>query len=345
MPRCDAVFEGGGVKGIGLVGAVAATEELNYEFCNIAGTSAGAIVAALVAAGYRASELHDIMQSLDYAKFKDQGLLDRIPVFGKVLSLGLEKGIYEGTLLEHWLREQLGAKGKHTFKDLIIEESKDSPKYRYKLQVIAADISRGKLLVLPRDIQDYGIDPDDLDIAHAVRMSMSIPFFFEPVQLQLRDPEQDCYIVDGGVLSNFPIYLFDDGTPDPPWPTFGYMLAETSDAVGRSVSHQVFGPLSLLASLFLTMMEAHDRIYIANGAFARTIMIPTLGVETTDFDLSPQRAEALYQSGLAAGREFFHTWDFEQYKAVFRQAAEKNRREMLLTAAASVRQESTKSSA
>ena len=61
MLRCDAVFEGGGVKGIGLVGAVAATEELNYEFRNVAGTSAGAIVAALVAAGYRASGLRHII--------------------------------------------------------------------------------------------------------------------------------------------------------------------------------------------------------------------------------------------------------------------------------------------
>jgi NTE family protein len=127
MLRCDAVFEGGGVKGIGLVGAVAATEEQNYEFCNVAGTSAGAIVAALVAAGYRASELRHIMQSLDYAEFKDKGLLDHIPVFGKVFSLGLEKGIYEGAFLEHWLREKLAAKGKQTFKDLIIQEHQDSP--------------------------------------------------------------------------------------------------------------------------------------------------------------------------------------------------------------------------
>jgi NTE family protein len=345
MPHCDAVFEGGGVKGIGLVGAVAATEELHYEFCNVAGTSAGAIVAALVAAGYRAQELRDIMQSLDYAKFKDEGLLDRIPVFGKVLSLGLEKGIYEGAYLEQWLRATLAAKRKHTFKDLIIEEYKDSPKYRYKLQVIAADISRGKMLVLPGDIKDYGIDPDDLDVARAVRMSMSIPFFFEPVTLPLGGSGPLCYIVDGGVLSNFPVHLFDDGTPDPPWPTFGYMLAETSDILGSDVSHQVSGPFSLLASLFLTMMEAHDRIYISNGAFARTIMIPTLGVKTTDFDIAPQRAEALYRSGLDAGQEFFRTWDFEQYKAVFRQAAGKSRREMLLEAASSVRQRSPARSA
>jgi Patatin-like phospholipase len=120
MPRCDAVFEGGGVKGIGLVGAIAVTEELGYEFVNLAGTSAGAIVAALIAAGYNATELRDIMQHLDYSQFKDQGLLDDIPVFGKILSLGLEKGIYEGEYLEAWIRKKLAAKGKHTFKDLIL---------------------------------------------------------------------------------------------------------------------------------------------------------------------------------------------------------------------------------
>ena len=53
----DAVFEGGGVKGIGLVGAVAVAEERGYQWVNIAGTSAGAIVAALLAVGYSVAEI------------------------------------------------------------------------------------------------------------------------------------------------------------------------------------------------------------------------------------------------------------------------------------------------
>jgi NTE family protein len=329
MPKCDAVFEGGGVKGIGLVGAIAVTEEMGYEFVNVAGTSAGAIVAALVAAGYRASELQDIMKSLDYSEFKDEGLLDKIPFLGKVLSLGFEKGIYEGAYLENWIREKLAAKGKRTFRDLIIGKYKDNPRYRYKLQVIASDVSRGRLLVLPQDIKDYGMAPDDFEIARAVRMSMSIPYFFEPVTLKGHETGEECYIVDGGVLSNFPIRLFDDGSPDPPWPTFGYLLAEDPDVTGTTVSHKIIGPLTLFAALFSTMMEAHDRMYIKNGAFARTIMIPTLGVKTTEFDLSPERADELYQSGGNAAREFFQTWNFEMYKATFRQRAERNRREAI----------------
>jgi len=186
MPKCDAVFEGGGVKGIGLVGALAVTEQLGYEFVNVAGTSAGAIVAALVAAGYSAGELHAIMRDLDYSRFKDEGLLDKIPLLGKIASLGFEKGIYEGDYLEEWIRERLAAKGKRTFRDLVIPEYRDQPAYRYRLRVIATDISCGRLLALPQDVQDYGIAPDDLEIARAVRMSMSIPYFFEPVTLALK---------------------------------------------------------------------------------------------------------------------------------------------------------------
>jgi len=330
--KCDAVFEGGGVKGIGLVGAVAVTEAKGYDFVNVAGTSAGAIIAALVAAGYRADELRAIMASLDYEKFKDPGWVDRIPILGKAMSLGLEKGIYEGDYFEKWMRQQLQKKGKTTFKDLVMEEFKDSPSYRYKLRVVASDLSRGKMLVLPHDIKDFGIEPDDLDIARAVRMSMSIPFFFEPVTMTLPN-KQTVYIVDGGVLSNFPIELFDDGTPNPPWPTFGYLLVEEDPSHPIAIRHEIRGPLTMFAALFSTMMEAHDRMYIEADAFARTIPIPTKGVTATEFDLSKERADMLYESGRAAAESFFSKWDFAEYKRSFRQAAKKNRRDILLAAA------------
>ncbi len=331
--KCDAVFEGGGVKGIGLVGAVAVTEAQGYEFMNVAGTSAGAIVAALVAAGYRAAELWQIMNNLDYSKFKDAGWLDRIPVVGKAISLGVEKGIYEGKYLETWIRYQLQRKGKLTFRDLIVDEFKDSDQYRYKLRVVASDVSRGKMLILPQDIKDFGVDPDDLDIAYAIRMSMSIPFFFEPVKQRLPGGEE-AYIVDGGVLSNFPVQLFDDGTPNPAWPTFGYLLVEENPSRPIAIKQEVHGPISLFAALFATMMEAHDRMYIDNGAFARTIPIPTMGVTTTEFDLSRERADMLHEAGRQAATEFFRTWDFERYKRDFRQAAERNRRDVLVAASA-----------
>lgn len=309
--KLDAVFEGGGVKGIAFVGAVTVTEAKGYVFENVAGTSAGAIVASLIAAGYKASELKEIMNDLDYTRFKDKAGLDKVPLVGSGLSLLFEKGIYEGRYFEDWLRKLLAAKNIHTFSDLIINSEDKNPKYRYKLRVIASDISRGTLLKLPQDIASYGIDPDKLDVARAVRMSMSIPFFFEPVILQNAAGESS-YIVDGGILSNFPVWLFDDGSTNPPWPTLGYRLL---DHTVEGEPHGINGPISLLKALFSTMMKAHDARHIEEQDFKRTIAIPTLGVSGTDFDLSRQKRDQLYQSGISAANKFFEEkWDFEDYK-------------------------------
>lgn len=323
--KVDAVFEGGGVKGIGLVGAVAVTEEHGYQFENVAGTSAGAIVAALIAAGYKADHLKHIIENLDYNEFKDKGLIDKIPVIGFALSLGFEKGIYEGEFFETWLRDLLvkaPERPVRSFGDL--KTPYDDPIYRYRLQVIASDISRGKMLVLPRDISDYSIDPDELDVALAVRMSMSIPFFYEPVVLKDTNGHP-CYIVDGGILSNYPVWIFDDGSTEPPWPTFGYKLVEP----GTGKPHVINGPISLFGAMFNTMMEAHDARYIEDSDFVRSIAIPTLGVQTTEFDLSRERSDQLYESGRQAAAEFFQRWDFNRYKARYRQTKPLKRRQRL----------------
>ena len=85
-------------------------------------------------------------------------------------------------------------------------------------------------------------------------------------------------------------------------------------------SHTIHGPITLLAALFATMLEAHDARYIADHAFVRTIPIPTLGIRTTDFALSRDNSEALYASGRQAAEAFFQHWDFERYKAQYRQS-------------------------
>jgi NTE family protein len=356
----DAVFEGGGVKGVGLVGALAYCEEKGYSWKSVAGTSAGAITAALIAAGYTAAgikaELDHLMREPDddgcigYERFKDKSLLDRIPGLGLALSLGFEKGIYEGHFFEAWLRGLLAAKGKKTFADLLNKEHVDDPKdspYRYQLRVIASDITRHRMLVLPQDIahyEEFDGDPDRLDIAHAVRMSMSIPFFFEPVELTCKDeqfprteeeqaqeaatgrrivftPKQRrCYIVDGGVLSNFPVDLFDaPPTRAPRWPTFGFKLVAPNDDEPSRIN----GPISLFAALFTTMMEAHDQRHMEEETAVRTIRIRTEQVRTTQFDLSPEESDALYGRGRQGAKEFFERWEalggFAGYVAAYRQ--------------------------
>uniref|UniRef100_A0A832M3Z5 Uncharacterized protein n=1 Tax=Oscillatoriales cyanobacterium SpSt-402 TaxID=2282168 RepID=A0A832M3Z5_9CYAN len=74
----------------------------------------------------------------------------------------------------------------------------------------------------------------------------------------------------------------------------------------------------MLKALFSTMMEAHDARYIESKHFVRTIPIPTMGVQTTDFNLSIEKKLELYESGRKAAQEFLKHWDFEKYKQEFR---------------------------
>ncbi|MBM4447544.1 MAG: patatin-like phospholipase family protein [Chloroflexi bacterium] len=322
----NAVFEGGGVKGIGLVGAVAVAEERGYQWVNVAGTSAGAIVAALLAAGYSAAEIRGILADLDYREFKDASVLDRVPLVGQLVSLTFEKGIYEGKFFEDWIRELLLKKNVETFGDLILDEYKRNKQFRFKLRVIASDISRGRLLVLPQDIAKYGVRPEDLNVAAAIRMSMSIPFFYEAVSLKNMKTNQVSYIVDGGILSNFPVWLFDPDKGIPERPTFGFKLVEPEEGT----PHRVKGPISLLTALFSTMMEAHDARYIEDKNFIRTIPIPTLGIKTTEFNIPRKKSEALYQSGRQAAKKFFDTWNFAQYVGLYWEAKPKVHRSLRL---------------
>ncbi|CAA9455139.1 MAG: lysophospholipase-like family protein [uncultured Rubrobacteraceae bacterium] len=306
----DLVFEGGGVKGIALVGAFSVLEERGYEPQNMAGASAGAIVAVLIAAGYSSAELRKIIGELDYDHFKDEAWEDRIPLAGRSLSVLKDLGIYEGEAFLVWMRDLLEAKGIRTFGDLVRREDAEL-KYRYKAQVIASDVTERRLLVLPRDAPKLGIEnPDDLNVALAVRMSMSIPIFFEPVKFANAQTGREHLIVDGGMLSNFPVWLFD--AEEPQWPTFGLKLVEKdprSPIPGgppqpeRSRSG-VLSVVAYLRSLVDTMMAAHDRLYIEESDFDRTIAIDTLGVRTTEFDLSEERALKLFESGRTAAEKF-----------------------------------------
>jgi len=309
--KADAVFEGGGVKGIGLVGALFyAEKEMKIQWQNVAGTSAGAIVAALVACGYSSDKIKDIMFGLDFSLIKDEGFLDKFSIPGKVLSLLLEKGIYEGRFIESFMEDLLQKKGVRTFGDLRMP-GETNPRYRYRLNVVASDISRCRLLVLPQDIKHYGIEPDNFSVARAVRMSMSIPVFYEPVTLDFyaEGQHRKSYIVDGGILSNFPVWLYDCPC-DPPWPTFGFKLMEPGQGEPRNIKNIV----DFLAAMVSTMIEAHDERHIQDANFKRTIGIPTMGVKTTEFDVPNEKKDLLFWSGYNAAKDFFSCYSEEKYR-------------------------------
>lgn len=310
--KADLVCEGGGVRGIGLVGAVLVLDQAGYTFPRVAGTSAGAIVAAFVAALQKAGEplsrLEDIVKSIDYRRFTDHTLLGGLPLVGPLLALLTSDGIHKGGYLEDYVGGVLKDLGVATFGDLRVANPEGpEDKYNWSLVTTTSDLSRRRLARLPWDLPSYGLDPDEFSVSKAVRASASIPFFFEPVRVK------GATWVDGGLISDFPIELFD--SPDgasPRWPTLGIRLSAKPGIAPPT--RAVRGPLSVAIAALGTLISDQDSAYIDDPCTVRrTIFVPASGVSPIDFGLTAQDVQTLYLSGTGAAQTFLRDWSFADY--------------------------------
>lgn len=318
--ECNLVLAGGGVKGIGHIGAICALEKQGYRFHKLAGSSAGAIVASLLAAGYHGDELKKLMQDLDYEKFRQEDCLDHFGTIGKAFHVLLDYGIYRTSYLEAWLQELLEQKHICCFGDV---KNADGS---YCLQVTSSDITEQRVLVFPQDLARFSIDVDSFPIARAVRMSMSIPFFYVPEKL--KDAQGRIhYMVDGGMLSNYPIWILDDGTSIPRIPTFGLKFINDEDK-----RNSVYAPcdtfFTYVEAILSTLLDAGDNFHISRskGDYARSILIPSTiqrkgekkNISTTDFDITKEESLALFENGYQAASQFLSTWSFSSWIQTYR---------------------------
>jgi NTE family protein len=289
----DGVFSGGGIKGLALVGACAAIEERGFRFKRVAGTSAGSLIAGLIAAGYSSTEMASLLDELDLKKFLDS----RKTIFPSALTKWLfvywRLGLYKGDELECWIAEILAARGLRTFGDLAPDA----------LRIIASDLTNGRLLILPDDLPKYGVDPRSFPVARAIRMSCSLPFFFEPVKL--RDRVGANIVVDGGVLSNFPMWLFDKENVKKVRPVLGVKLSQN---LIQQPTNKIKNALNMFEALFETMKDAHDSRYISRKHEKNIIFIPTEGNLTTEFQLSDEKKQELIDLGKKNAEKFFKSW-------------------------------------
>ncbi|MBT2636611.1 MULTISPECIES: patatin-like phospholipase family protein [unclassified Bacillus (in: firmicutes)] len=289
----DGVFSGGGIKGLALVGACAAIEERGFRFKRVAGTSAGSLIAGLLAAGYTSAEMAGILDDLDLKKFLDSRKTIIPSALTKWLFVYWRLGLYKGDELERWIGEKLAARGLRTFGDL----APDS------LRIIASDLTNGRLLILPDDLPMYGVDPMTFPVAKAIRMSCSLPFFFEPVKL--RDRVGSNIVVDGGVLSNFPMWLFDKDNVKKVRPVLGIKLSQN---LIQQPTNKIKNALQMFEALFETMKDAHDSRYISRKHEKNIIFIPTEGNLTTEFQLSNEKKHELIDLGQKSAEKFFKSW-------------------------------------
>ena len=320
MPNADLVLEGGGLKGLGLSGAAGALMRAGYRFPRVAGTSAGAVVAALIAAGIDEPGLAAATGRLDYARVPDRAL-PGLPHLSEAISVMHKAGAYEGDYIREYVADELARLGVVTFADLrrVDDAADDLPvDRRYKLVVMATDITHGRLLRLPWDYRRLGLDPDEQRVADAVRASISIPVYFEPVILRGGDGTETT-LVDGGVLSNFPIEIFDRTDRDRPrWPTLGIRILPDLPAGDAQLFPGVavpdLPPVKLLERVLATALVGHDQTYVERPCVARrTIRVDTGRVGIVEFDASPEQRAALLANGASAVAAFLAEWDWEDY--------------------------------
>jgi len=323
------VFEGGGVKGIAYVGAmqVLAEKGILPHIQRVGGTSAGAINAVLLGLNYSLAETESILKSLNFKSFLDDswGLIrDSDRLLNKF-------GWYKGDFFREWIGELIHQKTGNreaTFGE--VQRQKAAKGFK-DLYFMGTNLSTGFAEVFspehtPRDC-----------VADAVRISMSIPLFFA-AKRNFRD---DVY-VDGGLVDNYPIKLFDrqkyveqHGTVPPYYERHNAELAEQGLKISPYVYNQETLGFRLDAAkeiavfrdqaepphhkiedffeyawrLVATIMNIQNSTHLHSDDWHRTIYIDTLGVKTTDFDLSDSKKNDLVDSGRKSTEAYFAWYD------------------------------------
>ena len=322
----DLVLEGGGVKGVALVGAISGLVDAGYSFGRIAGTSAGAIVGSVVAAvsayGAPLTALPDVLGTLDLTALADRGGPGQLlkPLTGyrlgrtaaDAINIMVDSAAFRGDRLEIWLHGILEDFGVTTFADLILDDpaGRDLDDGDYRLIVMASDLTRKRLTRLPWDYGVYGLHPEDQSVARAVRASAASPFVFRPVELP--GPRGTATLVDGGLLSNYPIDVFDrhDGRPSR-WPTIGIRLDAQADEHRAEHLRAIEGTVALGIAVIETAIEGNQAEHLLSlRNQARSIRIPSDGIGTFDFTLSDLQRTTLFENGYKAAQEFVDatTW-------------------------------------
>jgi NTE family protein len=317
--KAYAILAGGGVKGAALAGCLQAAEELHIDFVGYGGTSAGSIVALLAALGYSGHELLQMMvEEVDFAHFLDDGgqQLSRIGKLVRRLErtsswrlplalLGAWRregklwrqlrehlGLYRAAPLRRFLRGAISRKRPDlsdrfdiTFQDLRSHGGK-------LLKVVASDVAGAKPVVFP-DAVHLGSNSSVLD---AIRASMSYPFVFEPVIVDGR------YLVDGGLSSNLPVFLFDSEQQQDGLPVVAFDLVAQS----KPFQPTEYGVVEYCRDLLTTAVESGDALLrqLTRRLYHVRVPIPS-EIHALDFGVSKERRYELWRCGHSETHAFF----------------------------------------
>ncbi len=317
------IFEGGVVRGIAYLGALQVLEDKGIlkPIQRVGGTSAGAINAVLLGLNYSIPEMKEILFDLDFKEFLD----DSFGIIRDTYRTITKFGFYKGDKFYNWISELIKEKTgnpKSTFKDLQKNRKQNSFKDMY---FIGANLSTGFAEVYSHE--DVHIN---MPIADAVRISMSIPLFFAAKRNLRRD-----VIVDGGLLNNYPIKLFDrkkytlkhwrdtgyyekdnkeleEDERENPYvynmETLGFRLDEEEEINvfkhTKEPEHEdINGLVSYMKRLVSTFFNIQSSMHLHSDDWHRTIYIDTLKVSSFDFDIDNLKKEELINKAVECTEE------------------------------------------
>jgi NTE family protein len=312
-PLCpieNLVFEGGGIKGVTYIGVLKTLEKSNelQAVQRVAGSSAGALVALLYAIGYAPDELAEALKKIDLTHLKS-GYRDKFQFFQK-------KGLVDGknlqAIIEQLIAQKLGERYKSiTFQALQAKRLDTRIFHNRKLKelyITGTNLSKKAQL----EIFSANNTPH-MPIALAVRISMSFPLAFQPVQISNENGSYD-YYVDGGLANNCPMAIFDDAQLTPP----GFTLNQAGGnpaTLGILVDNQAeikarWGMQSLENPTFKQYVKEilsglHNRFdEIQHRWPLGIIQIFDQNIATLDFGLNQAKQQKMIEMGSKATAQF-----------------------------------------
>lgn len=323
------VFEGGGVKGIAYVGALKALEEKEVlqKIERVGGTSAGAIVAVLVSLGFTTEEIQKKLWEMEFGKFADSSKGFLRNAHRILQSFGWCKGDYFKDWMGAILREKT-QNSRISFAEL--EAMKKTEGYR-SLYLMGTNLSTSFPVIFSAENEKYARMP----IVEAVRISMSIPFFFTAP----RDKTAGTVYSDGGLLDNYPVKLFDMKKYSSPGKytetdyyrrinakrseteqlvynkeTLGFRLSTKEQIAmleegGEPSSQKITSVMDYTKAVIQAMLAVQENGHLHKDDWDRTVYIDTLGVKTTDFSIGPMEKRALITSGSDGTKAYFKWYD------------------------------------
>jgi NTE family protein len=300
------VFEGAGIRGIAYGGVIKVLEEkdLIKDLQKVGGTSAGAITAMALSLGYTATEIDSLIFNTNFKKFND----GRNIFVGGMHRLYKKFGWYRGKTFSKWIGKIIERKtgnAEITFRELFQKGYKE-------LYITGTCLNQQRLIVFSH--RTY----PDMKVRDALRISMSIPLYFEAVWI---DPAGKVYtkgapgyllMVDGGIVANFPIQIFDTVIKQvriADKHTIGIRIDSdeqiAADSKDRNLVNYPIHNFSDYAGAFYTLLlEIPNRNTLTDEDWKRTVSVSSKNIGPRLKKLSVSEKNALVQSGEDAMNRF-----------------------------------------